>query len=148
MMLKRRICILLALTLAFGCAGFTPVHAADYDVAAPESVTTQITDSEISLSPEIAQETELAQLCEDNGIFQYIDKDAFLSEKHIARLTEEEALNTYVFQNQDGTKSIYYLEEDVKYVAADGSIRDKDLTLIHTGTGYGATQIYSCYRAF
>ena len=64
MMLKRRICILLALALAFGCAGFTPVHAADYDVAAPESVTTQITDSEISLSPEIAQENELAQLCE------------------------------------------------------------------------------------
>ena len=136
-MLKRRICILLALALAFGCAGFTPVHAADYDVAAPESVTTQITDSEISLSPEIAQENELAQLCEDSGIFQYIDKEAFLSEKHIARLTEEETLNTYVFQNQDGTKSIYYLEENVKYVAADGSIRDKDLTLIHTGTGYG-----------
>ena len=133
---RKWICAMLALALFLGCAGLTPVQAADHEVADIDQVPSQTVDLETPPSAEISQEAELVQLCEDSGIFRYVDEDTFRQANHVARLTEEETLNTYVFQNRDGTKSVYYMEEDVKYLAADGSIRDKDITLVRAGAGY------------
>ena len=52
---------------------------------------------------------------EESIIFEHIDKEVFDSSKHISRLYDEEKSNTYVFLNQDGTKSVYFLDEDVKF---------------------------------
>ena len=45
---------------------------------------------------------------------------------HVHRLREqEEDLNTVVFQNTDGSKTMYYFADPVKYEDADGTINDK-----------------------
>ena len=38
---------------------------------------------------------------------------------------QEEDLNSIVFQNRDGTKTMYYYPDAVKYVDSDGLVRDK-----------------------
>lgn len=49
---------------------------------------------------------------------------------HVIRLRElEEDLNTIVFQNRDGNKTMYYFEQPVKYVDKNGNIKDKKTTV-------------------
>ena len=49
---------------------------------------------------------------------------------HVHRLREQETdLNTVIFQNRDGTKTLYYFGENVKYEDETGRIRDKKNTL-------------------
>lgn len=64
----------------------------------------------------------------------------FASGNHIKRLTDEETLSTYVFLNSDGSKTVYYLDEPVKYVDATGNIIEKDLALTESSNGYITTQ--------
>ena len=73
-------------------------------------------------------------------ILNYIDKEVFASGNHIKRLTDEETLSTYVFLNSDGSKTVYYLDEPVKYVDATGNIIEKDLALTESSNGYITTQ--------
>lgn len=45
---------------------------------------------------------------------------------HVNRLWEqEETLNEIIFQNRDGTKTLYSFTYPVKYITSDGTIRDK-----------------------
>lgn len=71
----------------------------------------------------------LETLTEDCKILQYVDEEAFAAADHAFRLPYLEELDTYVFQNTDGTRSIYYLYENVKYIDEQGNIREKDNTL-------------------
>lgn len=49
---------------------------------------------------------------------------------HVQRLYEQEKdLNTVVFQNEDGTKTMYYFTEPVKYIDENGTVQDKSNTL-------------------
>lgn len=49
---------------------------------------------------------------------------------HVLRLRElEEDLNTIVFQNRDGNKTLYYFDQPVKYVDKNGNIKDKKTTV-------------------
>ena len=52
----------------------------------------------------------------DSAVLKYVDEKAFASGKHVKRLADEEALDTYVFLNKDNTKSVYYMFENVKYI--------------------------------
>lgn len=60
---------------------------------------------------------------------------------HVQRLYEQEKdLNTIVFQNDDGSKTLYYFAEPVKYVDEDGNVRDKSNTLTEVAdTSYPVT---------
>lgn len=51
---------------------------------------------------------------DDDVIFKHLDKENFKNGKHISRLEHEEKLNTYVFGNEDGSKTVYYMYENVK----------------------------------
>lgn len=73
-------------------------------------------------------------------ILNYIDKEVFANGNHIERLTDEETLSTYVFLNSDGSKTVYYLDEPVKYVDATGNILEKNLSLTESSNGYVTTQ--------
>ena len=73
-------------------------------------------------------------------ILDYVNADEFKTAGHTIRLEEFEELNTYVFQNSDGTRSVYIMDENVKYVDKDGAVKEKDLTLLKKGNGYGITQ--------
>ncbi len=45
-------------------------------------------------------------------------------------------LNTYMFQNEDGTKTMYMMYENVKYKDKSGNIKDKDISLIEDDENY------------
>ncbi len=57
-----------------------------------------------------------------------------LSERgHIYRLKALETdLSTAVFENSDGTRSVYYFTSPIKYIDSDGFVRDKRKTLTTT----------------
>ncbi len=82
----------------------------------------------------------LETLTEDCKILQYVDEEAFAAADHAFRLPYLEELDTYVFQNEDGTRSIYYLYENVKYIDEQGNIREKDNTLQRETKGFRITE--------
>ena len=58
---------------------------------------------------------------------------------HIRRLYEEETdLYTAVFENADGSKTVYTFGEPIKYVAQNGEIRDKKTALTSSENGFTA----------
>lgn len=69
-------------------------------------------------------------------IRDYVDNETLDEAGHVARINEEEALNTYVFLNRDGTKSVYYMDDNVRYVDENGETVEKDLTIIRKNKGY------------
>ncbi len=123
-----------------------PVFAADTESSSAEiSVQPQISKNEpqdiLDESVEnILTETEPLALLEetlgDCKILQHVDADAFAQSNHAFRMPELETMDTYVFQNNDGTRSVYYMNEAVKYTDSLGNIREKDLTLRAETRGY------------
>ena len=115
---KRIISTLLALAVLLSCVGWTPVQAQE---AAP---------AEESLDT-------AAQIADNSNISQFVDMEQFEQADHVERLHDEEKLNTYVFRNRDGSKSVYYMDQDVKFVDDGGTVREKDTTLVRGEKGYG-----------
>ena len=87
-----------------------------------------------------AAESSTFQLDADCQILDYVHEDVFNGNDHIARLKEEETLDTYVFLNRDGTKTVYYMNDAVKYRDASGTIREKNIDLTAGINGYSTTQ--------
>ena len=69
-------------------------------------------------------------------ILRYVDTTEFEEGNHIARILNEETLSSYVFLNEDGSRTTYWMDEPVKFKNADGLIQEKDLTLKNTTEGY------------
>ena len=113
-----------------------------------------ITDSSSGFIPEnnIAQNKNLpisdpTILCaddpgvaEESMILKYVDNSLFDAARHTRRLPDLETLNTYVFDNADGTRSVYIMDENVKYEDKNGIIREKDISLKSKTNGFGITQ--------
>ncbi|MBQ3848637.1 MAG: hypothetical protein II748_07305, partial [Clostridia bacterium] len=47
-------------------------------------------------------------------ITDYVDKAQFESQNYAFRVEQDESLNTYVFQKEDGKRVVYFLDENVK----------------------------------
>ena len=61
---------------------------------------------------------------------EVISAQAIAEKNHVLRLREqEENLNTVVFQNRDGGKTVYLYANPVKYVDANGNVKDKSTAL-------------------
>lgn len=88
---------------------------------------------------EAANNTPGALLAE-NEISRHIDYVSAQQYGHVARVHEEEDLNTLVYLNQDGTKTAYFFGYDVKYEDADGNIKEKDIGLKTVAGGFGLKQ--------
>ena len=86
---------------------------------------------------ETVQEPSIVDQC---SILNYVDEKEFMSNGFTKRVYGEEDLNTYVFERDDGTRSLYVLGEDVKYLDANGAIIEKDITLEKTPEGYSTKQ--------
>lgn len=84
----------------------------------------------------IDADVTVEQLTANSQILKYVDESVFASNNHVRRLEEDETLSSYVFLNRDGTKTIYYTYEEVKYQAADGTMHEKDISLVSTTNGY------------
>ena len=94
----------------------------------------------LTLSDKAVLHAEDLEISEESMILKYIDSSQFNAAKHVQRLTELEDLNTYVFANADGTRSIYMMHENVKYVDEDGTVREKDISLESRTGGFGIVQ--------
>ena len=54
-------------------------------------------------------------------------------------------MSTYVFANEDGSLTTYFLDENVKFMGEDGKIHEKDISLVSFGEGYHiADNEYGC----
>ncbi|HPE94485.1 MAG TPA: hypothetical protein PLT66_00265 [Bacillota bacterium] len=90
----------------------------------PENLNYNLTDEEI---PEVL-----------NGII----KD---TSNHISRLYELEDLSTVVYQNIDGTMTMYMFDEPIKYVDSNNQYKDKTTKLVQTENGYALKQNSAIY---
>ncbi len=95
-----------------------------------------VADAEELIDTEISATATVEQLTAGTKILDYIDEDVFASNNHVERLEEEETLSSYVFLNNDGTKTVYYTYQEVKYQAEDGTMVEKDISLVNTTNGY------------
>lgn len=61
---------------------------------------------------------------------------------HVKRLYDQESrdnLNTVIFQNADGTNTMYIFSEPVRYIASDGAVRDKKTVIMSSAGNYRYT---------
>jgi hypothetical protein len=94
--------------------------ATQSEVAAEHDAKAFLTDGDLS----IAELT--AKVLPENERPEIISMEAIRENNNVHRLYEQETdLNSVVFQNRDGTKTMYYFEDAVKYKAADSTVRDK-----------------------
>lgn len=91
-----------------------------------------------NLNAEIEQPTQLLEA--DSQLLRYVDELSFRKRNHVRRLVEEEDLSTYVFLNQDGSRTVYYMDEPVKYLDSDGIVKEKNLSLSETVAGFETVQ--------
>ena len=67
---------------------------------------------------------------EDADLPETISLDQAYALGHVNRLhAQENSLNSVLLQNQNGTKTAYIYSKPVKYVAADGTVRDKSSSI-------------------
>ncbi|MBQ3599383.1 MAG: DNRLRE domain-containing protein [Clostridia bacterium] len=120
---------------------FSAVYAFPFEQAsAQEEDTTLKTDTylpEEEYTEEIYEGTGSLEYAFDGTFIRdYVDNETLDEAGHVARINEEEELNTYVFLNRDGTKSVYYMDDNVRYVDENGETVEKDLTIIRKNKGY------------
>ena len=81
------------------------------------------------------EELETAKLDEQDTP-EIVSQESIEENGHVNRLWEqEEDLNSIVFQNRDGTKTMYYYNYPVKYKDANGKIKDKSNKISQTSSG-------------
>ncbi|MBR4852909.1 MAG: hypothetical protein IKV01_04815 [Clostridia bacterium] len=128
--MKKALSFLLVLTLLLSAVSVLPFNTA----SAQEEDTTLKTDTylpEEEYTEEIYEGTGSLEYAFDGTFIRdYVDNEMLDEAGHVARINEEEALNTYVFLNRDGTKSVYYMDDNVRYVDENGETVEKDLTII------------------
>ena len=118
---RRRIALLLFISVFISVISVFPSFvSAETPVIAP---------TEVGTEPIETAEQTFARITADSMLLSYIDETAFRAAGHVNRLPEEEDLNSYVFENADGTRTAYILSEAVKYVDSTGAVKEKNLTL-------------------
>ncbi len=134
--MKKTLSFLLVLTLLLSAVSVLPFNTA----SAQEEDTTLKTDTylpEEEYTEEIYEGTGSLEYAFDGTFIRdYVDNETLDEAGHVARINEEEELNTYVFLNRDGTKSVYYMDDNVRYVDENGETVEKDLTIIRKNKGY------------
>lgn len=99
---------------------------------------TQRTDAttETATTEQIPESVSIEELTRGSQILKYIDEDVLATNQHVLRLPAEETLSSYAFLNQDGTMTVYYMDEAIKFLDQSGEIVEKDLSLTKTVNGF------------
>lgn len=99
-------------------------------------------ESHVSEVESQAHESDLSSEELKNAVLDQADIPYFVPEKlvaeydHVKRLyDQEEDLNTVIFQNRNGTKTMYYYPTPIKYYNADGVQCDYDMTIREISKG-------------
>jgi uncharacterized protein (TIGR03034 family) len=106
------------LAILLSCVGWTPAQAQG---TAPEEETID----------------NVTQTLDNEDSPEYVDAEQFEEAGHVQRLYDEEELDTYVYLNEDGSKSVYYMDQDVKFIDEQGNVQEKDTALVRKERGYG-----------
>lgn len=129
-MKKKKIITRLLAHILIWCMFFTAIPNAS--VFAQETSGKERVTGKGELSFEELRTAEL--LPEDKP--EMVSEEAIVEKGHVNRLKEqEEDLNSVVFQNRDGTKTVYCYNDPVKYKDKDGNIKDKSNKLSLTAKG-------------
>lgn len=87
----------------------------------PETETEEeVIDSEIDMDDPIVEE----------GFADYIDVEDFQEKGLTHRLVEREELNTLVFGDDEGRITVYYFDDNIKFINEQGQTVTKDLHLV------------------
>lgn len=136
---RKMIAMLLALSLLLTGFPGTAVWAETSEAEQPVQLASEQTEQTVSEAQPV-QEVETFQLDADCKILNYVHAEVFAHNDHAARLKEEETLSTYVFRNTDGSKTVYYMDENVKFLDENGIAKEKDITLMSAKDGYSTRQ--------
>lgn len=121
---RKLISLMVALATLFSCITINASAAENTFGAAEYSV-------------EALSQLEITQ----EQIPEVIDDDIIDANKNVRRLYDQETdLNSVLFINSDGSKTLYSFEYPIKYVDATGSIQDKSNELFPIGS---ATSVYA-----
>ena len=138
---------ILAMSLAIGTTGGMPIAAESEDIQAEAFAGRELwapeteeeaapPNTEGDLSPAQLQTAQLSP----EEIPEAVSKEDIAERGHVHRLwKQEEDANSIVFQNRDGTKTLYYFTEAVKYVDENGAVQDKSNTLQDIGSASSAS---------
>ncbi len=69
-------------------------------------------------------------------IKNYVDPNQFDSQNYTCRLPQEESLNTYVFQTEEGKRAVYYFDDNVKFIDDCGNVLEKDISIRANREGF------------
>lgn len=127
----------LFLALVFVISAFSlPALAEEPEGYAEQQEVVEIQD-EVLTEDEFYEGTGSLEYAFDGTFVRdYVDNEVLDEAGHVARIPEEEALDTYVFLNRDGTKSVYYMDDNVRYVDENGEKVEKDLSIVRKNKGY------------
>jgi hypothetical protein len=122
-MKKRKFCKLLSLVLTFSffvnIIGVEAGSGLNNEIDSIESTADFATADDIFVSGTSLRFEEIPEVI-DLDVIRNSDSN------HTARLFEQETdLNTVLFENDDNTNTMYYFMEPVKFIAQDGSVKDK-----------------------
>ena len=140
---KVRISLLLVVCMLLsGLPNAVSVAATEADKPLTSLITESTPTETLAVTKQAAvtEEVPVLQLDEDCQILNHVDPEVFAAGNHIARLPEQETLSSYVFLNADGTQTVYYMDQPVKFEKADGTVVEKNLTLTAATEGYTTTQ--------
>ena len=121
----KHISLLLAVIILFMAMPFPKVNA----LVASSSAELENTNTQ-------PIQQELEPILTESQLPTYIDYSGAVAAKHVERLESEEELDTLVFRNQDGTYTTYLFDLPIKYVAENGSVQEKDISLVQSSTAY------------
>lgn len=133
----RRIC-----SIAIACAML--IASNNYSSAFAETsketnASTEVVKDDTSTLISVVDGAELIPIDEsmtDCKLLNYIDAEQFETSNYIYRVPSSEDLNSYAFVDSCGNKVVYIMDENTKYINADGEIVEKDLSLRSSENGY------------
>ena len=121
---QRKVALILVLSLLIPLMNYQK-QSVKADSTKTTTTTTSSTIGEISATDEV----ELVEDFTNSPVLKYVNAESFVKNNHVKRLKDEEELNTYMFKNADGTKTMYMMYENVKYIDKFGNVKDKDISL-------------------
>ena len=120
----------------------TPVSTAENPTSASVTAESEWTSPVVQDVPLGLGEKTVAELqtmrVEDVALPETISLDVARQKGHVNRLYEQETdLQTVIFQNQSGNMTAYVYDRPVKYIDANGNVRDKDTAItVSSQAGY------------
>ena len=95
------------------------------------AVAQEVMDIKESVDEEMQQNGEYGEAWSNCSILKYVDREVFDRKKYVLRIVDEEELNTYVFQTEDGQRDVFFLDENTKFLSKSGRIVEKDLSIVY-----------------